>query len=94
LSAILFVSIAYIYTAELLHKHYEESTLRSATIAAYTKELLPGIAAFALSGFNFDQLVCVVHISRSLDLVLPKTTERSERFVEFAFLHVPIDALA
>jgi hypothetical protein len=46
--------IAYIYTAELLHKHDEESTLRSATIAAYTKELLPGIAAFALSSFHFD----------------------------------------
>jgi len=57
-------------TAELLHEHDKECTLRRATVSAYKEELFPWVASFALGRFDFEQLVCVVHVARGLYFVL------------------------
>jgi hypothetical protein len=49
----------------------------------------PRVAAGTLGGFDFQELVSVVHVACGLNLVLAKTTEGIESFDVFALLHVP-----
>lgn len=78
-----------VHTAKLLHKHDEECALSSATVAADTEKLFPWVAANSFRGFDLEQLVRVVHVARSLDLVLTKAAKRLEGLFEPALLHIP-----
>lgn len=58
------------FSGLLLHEHYEERRLGGAAVTLNGEELFPEVLAFALTGFDFEQLVRIVHVSRGLDLVL------------------------
>jgi hypothetical protein len=60
----------YVDSTELLHKHDEEGALCGATIAADEEEFLESITAFSFSCFDLKKLISIVHIARSLDLML------------------------
>lgn len=84
----------YVDAAELLHEHDEEGGLGGAAVALDGEEFLEEILAFAFGGFDFEQLVGVVHIACSLDFVLAESLESFEGFVVAAFFHVPFQFIS
>ena len=78
----------------LLHEHDEETGLGRTTVALDSEELPPETLALALSLLDLKQLVGVVHVASSLDVVPSQTLKRSESLVVLALLHVPILVLA
>jgi hypothetical protein len=60
----------YVDSTELLHKHDEERALCGATIAADDEEFPKRITAFSFGCFDLKKLISIVHIARSLNLVL------------------------